>query len=195
MRTAVGAHFRVPIHTSVSWDDIPTLISNESTIFLADNNIAYKNELKDNMMNPELNGNTSIETNDNNVEQDNYNANSDQILENDNSVEDTIDKLVDQTKSHTSTAKTKSLVKKLISQLPIEPYYTLDFTKKEVVLVIGGETEGVSLESCKLFHAKNCVRVNIPLINDVESLNVGVAAGIVTFEVKRQFVTKNIENE
>ncbi|GAB1867159.1 RNA methyltransferase-like protein 1 [Camponotus japonicus] len=195
LRTAVGAHFRVPIHTSVLWDDIPTLISNESTIFLADNNIAYENELKDNMMNPELNGNTSIETDDNNVKQDNYGANSDQILENDNSIEGTIDKLVDQTKSHKSIAKTRSLVRKLISQLPIEPYYTLDFTRKEIVLVIGGETEGVSLESYKLLHARNCVRVNIPLTNGVDSLNVGVAAGIVTFEMKRQFVTKNIKNE
>lgn len=193
LRTAVGAHFRVPIHTSVLWRDIPTLISNESTIFLADNNIAYENELTDNMMNPELNGSISIETDDNNVKQDNYSA---QILENDYSIqEDTIDKLVGQTKSHKSTAKTRSLVKKLISQLPIEPYYTLDFTKQEIVLVIGGETEGVSLESCKLLHARNCVRVNVPLTNGVESLNVGVAAGIVTFEMKRQFVTKNIENE
>lgn len=164
-------------------------------IFLADNNIAYENELKDNVINPELNGNSSIETDDNNVKQDNYDANSDQILENNNSIGDTIDKLVNQTKSQKSTVKTRSLVKKLISQLPIEPYYTLDFTKKEIVFVIGGETEGVSLESCKLLHARNCVRVNIPLTNGVESLNVGVAAGIVTFEMKRQFVTKNMENE
>lgn len=195
MRSAVGAHFRVPIHTSVLWDNIPSLISNESMIFLADNNIAYKNELKDNIINPELNENNSIETDNNNLEQDNYDVNSDQVLENSNSINDTIDKLVNQTKSQKSTTKTRSLVKKLISQFPIEPYYTLDFTKKEIVLVIGGETEGVSLESCKLLHARNCTRVNIPLTNGIESLNVGVAAGIVTFEMKRQFVTKNIENE
>lgn len=163
-------------------------------IFLADNNIAYENKLKDNMVNPESNVSTFIEADDNNMKQDNYDANNDQIVENDEP-EDAIDELVDQNKSRKPTAKTKSLVKKLISQLPVEPYYTLDFTKREIILVIGGETEGVSLESCKLLHARNCVRVNVPLTNGVDSLNVGVAVGIVTFEMKRQFVTKNIDDE
>ncbi|XP_029678925.1 rRNA methyltransferase 3, mitochondrial [Formica exsecta] len=195
LRSAVGAHFRIPIHTSVLWDEIPTLISNESMIFLADNNIAYENKLQDNKVNPESNVSTFIEADDNNVKQDNYDTNSNQIFENDKPIEDAVEELVDQTKSHKPTAKTKSLVKKLISQLPVESYYTLDFTKKEIVLVIGGETEGVSLESCKLLHARNCVRVNVPLTNGVDSLNVGVAVGIVTFEMKRQFVTKNIDDE
>lgn len=195
LRSAVGAHFRIPIHTSVEWNEIPTLISNESMIFLADNNIAYENELKNNTVNPESEvSNASIEADDN-VKQINYDANSDQIVESNNPIENTIDELVDQTKSHKPTAKTKSLVKKLISQLPVEPYYTLDFTKKEIVLVIGGETEGVSLESCKLLHERNCIRVNVPLTNSIESLNVGVAVGIVTFEMKRQFVTQNINDE
>ncbi|XP_070157388.1 rRNA methyltransferase 3, mitochondrial [Polyergus mexicanus] len=194
LRSAVGAHFRIPIYTSVLWDEISTLISNESMILLADNNIAYENKLQDNTVNLESNVSTFIEADDNNMKQDNYDANSNQI-ENDKPIEDAIDELVDETKSHKSTAKTKLLVKKLISQLPVEPYYTLDFTNKEVVLVIGGETEGVSLESCKLLHARNCVRVNVPLTNGVDSLNVGVAVGIVTFEMKRQFVTKNIDDE
>ncbi|XP_050453898.1 rRNA methyltransferase 3, mitochondrial [Cataglyphis hispanica] len=194
LRSAVGAHFRIPIHTSVLWDEIPTLISNESMMFLADNNITYENKLKDNMVNAESDVSTFIEADDNNMKQDNYDANNGQIVENDKS-EDAIDELVDKNKSHKPTAKTKLLVKKLISQLPVEPYYTLDFTKKEIVLVIGGETEGVSLESCKLLHARNCIRVNVPLTNGIDSLNVGVAVGIVTFEMKRQFMTKNIDDK
>lgn len=195
MRSAVGAHFRVPIHTSVSWDEIPTLISNESMIFLADNNVVYENKLRDDTVNPESNISTFIEADDNNVKQDDYDANSDQIVENDKSIKDAVDELLDQVKSHKPTAKTKSLMRKLISQLPVEPYYKFDFTKREMVLIIGGETEGVSLESCKLLHARNCVRVNVPLTNGVDSLNVGVAVGIVTFEMKRQFVTRNINDE
>ncbi|KMQ95614.1 rna methyltransferase-like protein 1-like protein [Lasius niger] len=195
LRSAVGAHFRVPIHTSVSWDEIPTLISNESMIFLADNNVVYENKLRDDTVNPESNISTFIEADDNNVKQDDYDANSDQIVENDKSIKDAVDELLDQVKSHKPTAKTKSLMRKLISQLPVEPYYKFDFTKREMVLIIGGETEGVSLESCKLLHARNCVRVNVPLTNGVDSLNVGVAVGIVTFEMKRQFVTRNINDE
>lgn len=189
VRSAIGAHFRLPIFTSVSWDKIPTLISNESAIFLADNNIVYENNLKDCAVNPESNVSlASIEVNDNYMKQDNLyiDANNNQTIE---------DNAISQTKTYKSTAKTKSLVKKLISQLPVKPYYTLDFTEREMVLVIGGETEGISLELCKLLCAKNCIRVNIPLTNDVDSLNVGVAVGIVTFEMKRQFVTRKIDDE
>lgn len=191
LRSAVGAHFRVPIYTSVSWNEVPTLISNESMVYLADNNVVYENKLEDNTINPESNVSTA---HDNNEKQDDYDANSDQI-ENDKPVENAVDELLDQVKTHKPTRKTKSLMKKLISQLPVEPYYKLDFAKKEMVLVIGGETEGVSLESCKLLHARNCVRVNVPLTNGVDSLNVGVAVGIVTFEMKRQFVTRDMDDE
>ncbi|KYN07122.1 RNA methyltransferase-like protein 1 [Cyphomyrmex costatus] len=163
LRSAIGAHFRLPIFTSISWNEIPTLINSNEDSF--------------------------TEVNDNCVKQDNLDMHNDQNKDN------MIDQLIGQTKPYKSTAKTKLLVKQLISQLPVKPYYALNFTEKEVVLVIGGETEGVSLESCKLLHSRNCIRVNIPLTNGVDSLNVGVAVGIVTFEMKRQFVTCKIDNE
>lgn len=184
IRGAIGAHFRVPIFTSVSWNEVPTLISEESAIFLADNNVTYENNLRDYTVDPES---TSIEDSDDGTKQDN-NANNNQPIE-DNMINELI------RKSYKSTAKTKLLVKELISQFPVKPYYEINFTEKEMVLVIGGETESVSLESCKLLRARNCTRVNIPLTNGVDSLNVGIAVGIVTFEMKRQFVTRNIDDE
>lgn len=190
VRSAIGAHFRLPIFTSVSWDDVPTLISDESAIFLADNNIACENDSQDHTINPESTVSNFIEDNDNDVEQDGINANNDQTIE-----DNAINELISQTKTYKPTAKTKLLVKKLMSELPVKPYYTLDFTEREIVLVIGGETEGISLESCKLLRARNCTRVNIPLTNDVDSLNVGVAVGIVTFEMRRQFVARKIDDE
>lgn len=188
LRSAIGAHFRLPIFTSLSWDEIPTLISNESAIFLADNNVAYENDLRDCTDNSE--SSPDIEFDDDCIKQDNLDASNDQIIE-----DNTINQLISQTKGYKSTAKTKLLVKKIISQLPVKPYFELNFTQREIVLVIGGETEGVSLESCKLLRARNCTRVNIPLTNGIDSLNVGVAVGIVTFEMKRQFVTRKIDDE
>ncbi|XP_011705229.1 PREDICTED: rRNA methyltransferase 3, mitochondrial-like, partial [Wasmannia auropunctata] len=188
LRSAIGAHFRLPIFTSLSWDEIPTLISNESAIFLADNNVAYENDLRDCTDNSE--SSPDIEFDDDCIKQDNLDPSNDQIIE-----DNTINQLISQTKAYKSTAKTKLLVKKIISQLPVKPYFELNFTEREMVLVIGGETEGVSLESCKLLRARNCTRVNIPLTNGIDSLNVGVAVGIVTFEMKRQFVTRKIDDE
>lgn len=210
-------------------------INEESAIFLADNNVAYENDLRDDTVDPKSAVSTSIEDNDNNIKQDNVDANNDEttegnnvayenvlrdhtinpesvistsIKDNDNNTkqdnvdenndeieDDAIDDLIKLTKPYKSTAKTKSLVKKLISQLPVKPYYEINFTEKEIVLVIGGETEGVNLESCKLLRARNCTRLNIPLTNGVDSLNVGVAVGIVTFEMKRQFVARKIDDE
>ncbi|EZA55946.1 RNA methyltransferase-like protein [Ooceraea biroi] len=128
LRSAVGAHFRLPISKNLSWNEIPSLIKEEAKIFLADNNIT-------------------------------------------------------------------SVVNKIMSQFPVVPYYTLDFTKREAIFVIGGETEGVSLNACKFLRDRNCTRVNVPLTNGVDSLNVGVAVGIVTFEMRKQFTTRNIDDE
>lgn len=188
IRGAIGAHFRVPIFTSVSWDEVPTLISEESAIFLADNNVAYEKDLRGHTVDLESIERTSIEDIDNDTKQDN--ANNDQTIE-----DNAINELISKTKSYKPTAKTKLLVKEIISQLPVKPYYEINFTEKEIVLVIGGETENISLESCKLLCARNCTRINIPLTNGVDSLNVGVAVGIVTFEMRKQFVTRNIDDE
>jgi len=190
LRSAVGAHFRLPISTNLSWNEIPTLINEESNIFLADNNITYENEFENYTANKEANNPIRSEDligfEDKNFCEVNFNDNVDY---------DSKNKLLNETKLNKSPAETKLLVKQVISQFPIVSYYTLDFTQKETVLIIGGETEGVNIESCKLLHERNCVRINIPLTNGVDSLNVGIAIGIITYEMKRQFMIHNIKNE
>lgn len=87
----------------------------------------------------------------------------------------------------------KKMMKKFLLKLPILPYYALDYTKKEIVLVLGGETEGLSLDSHEFLNERKGIRINIPLLNGVDSLNTGVALGIVTFEMKRQFIKRKSE--
>lgn len=70
---------------------------------------------------------------------------------------------------------------------------------EHVVLVIGGESEGVSADAYKLLaeqrkiksqnsptqeNGHHCIR--IPLANGVESLNANAAASILLFEIRRQ---------
>lgn len=175
LRSAMGAHFHIPILTSISWNEISTIINEESAIFLADNSTTYANEYKDDRIMDD----SDIYFDENSKENEN----------------NEINQLIDKHKTKNATAKIKSFVKQLTSQLPVKPYHMLQFTQKEVVLVIGGETESVSLESCKLLHSRNCVRVNVPLINNIESLNVSTAVSIITFEIKRQFITRKMENK
>lgn len=187
LRGAVGAHFRMPIHTSLSWDDIPALISNESSIYLADNNMTYDNISQDNTFNSESDISAEMNCTDN--EESDSDTGMDQSNENDKKMSPST------IKSYKPTAKTKALVKKIISQFPVMPYHTIDFAKKEIVLVTGGETESISLQSCDLLRKRNCTRVNISLTNGIESLNAASAISIIAFEMKRQFISRTISDE
>lgn len=125
LRSACGAHFKVPIENKLDWPEIRKKIQ-ESVVFIADNNV--------------------------------------------NSTEET-------------------------STLPIFPYVDIDYKLcKHITLVIGGETEGISAESYKLAIELNGCRINIPLINDVESLNTGSAFSVIAFEIKRQLAEHNVDN-
>lgn len=76
------------------------------------------------------------------------------------------------------------------SALPVVPYHCVHYNKlSPAILVIGGETEGLSNESIDFASKRNGIRVNIPLSNYVDSLNSGVALGVILFEIKRNLLT------
>jgi len=61
------------------------------------------------------------------------------------------------------------------------PYYSANLTKP-FALIIGGEAEGAGKEVEKL----NYLSLSIPMAGRMESLNAGIAAGVVLFEAHRQ---------
>lgn len=74
-----------------------------------------------------------------------------------------------------------------VYNLPLKPYYGINYANNNsYVIVIGGETQGLSEESFKYASARNGVRINIPLAATVNSLNSATALGIISFEIKRQ---------
>lgn len=74
-------------------------------------------------------------------------------------------------------------------ELPIVPYYEVDYCKTTpLILVIGGETHGLSDEGYEFAKSRKGVRVNIPLLNGIESLNSATAVGILCFEARRQML-------
>ena len=60
-------------------------------------------------------------------------------------------------------------------------YIKADFTKP-IALIVGSEEDGVSEEYLKLTDE----RVRIPLLGEIESLNVSVASGVILYEILRQ---------
>jgi len=83
--------------------------------------------------------------------------------------------------------------------LPSTSYADWDYTKfGEIYLLVGGESEGIGDDTLQIIsdlqssYANSRVlvtfgRIHISLENQVESLNVANALGIITFEIKRQF--------
>eukprot|EP00090_Calanus_glacialis_P043703 TRINITY_DN7742_c0_g1_i3.p1 TRINITY_DN7742_c0_g1~~TRINITY_DN7742_c0_g1_i3.p1 ORF type:complete len:377 (-),score=162.96 TRINITY_DN7742_c0_g1_i3:106-1236(-) len=62
--------------------------------------------------------------------------------------------------------------------------FELDPGYDEVVVVVGGETEGVSSAAYMFCHQHSGVRLHVPLRNTVNSLNVISAASLVLFKVQ-----------
>lgn len=70
------------------------------------------------------------------------------------------------------------------------------FTQTEncpLVLLVGNETRGFQPEAKELIEKMNGQRLSIPLTRGVESLNNHVAAAVIMYEMKRQFLKCRIE--
>lgn len=80
-------------------------------------------------------------------------------------------------------------LKEVCANIPVLPYFGVNFMEcPSIVLIIGGETMGLSVDSYYLAFENKGVRLNIPLNNKIESLNTGTALGIIAFEIKRQLL-------
>lgn len=72
-------------------------------------------------------------------------------------------------------------------KIEVKNYSSLSFQSSEdILLIVGGETEGISKKAYSFAAENNGIRVHIPLSNNINSLNSGVALGILIFEIKRQ---------
>lgn len=170
LRSAAGAHFRVPIRMLTS-NDLSSFVSDGTNVFVTDNDATN-------------NSNNAFDVFDSKTR---YSIS--KIYENFELPNVEFPKYDE----NLNNSKMKNIVRTLKSQLPVIPYYAVDYCTNEIILVINGETEGLSLETLKLLWEKRAVRVNVPLSNNVESLNVGSALGIISFEIQRQIIFKQRE--
>lgn len=66
--------------------------------------------------------------------------------------------------------------------------YHDSWARNATALVIGGETQGLSLEAAQLAEKTAGHRLFIPVVPDVDSLNSAMAASILLFEGRKQLL-------
>ena len=192
MRASAGCHFRSHILHDVEWPTINNLLPHGSPIYLADTHHSVDPPSANVEMTCPEPGRYSRE-----------------IL-------NTVTKSVDGSetgygetpacptehgisqgqKNHTEEPRKNQSVKTskriLSGMLPLvniyETYFTLE-QGQECVLIIGGETEGLSKEAYKSAVERSGQRAYLPMVRGVDSLNAAMAGTAILFEIKRQLLT------
>ncbi|KAM5182553.1 rRNA methyltransferase 3, mitochondrial [Mantella aurantiaca] len=164
IRGGMGAHFRLPIITSLDWDTIENYLCEDTKVFVADN--FWQNVTDE----EEFTSGKAIDygwiSNDpkkvSYIEGEDYYTSSD---EEDEELQD-------------------------IPKVSIQHYHQ-GWAKGPSALVIGGETHGLSIESLLLVKDSGGRRLYIPVVPGIESLNSAMAASILLFEGRRQLQMKS----
>lgn len=157
----MGAHFRLPIITSLGWDTISNYLSEDTKVFLADNfwqNISKETTCPSNKA-IDYGWISSDPRRLHKIEDDYYTSSDEE------DGEDTI--------------------QNTIPHVPIQRYYE-PWARGPSALVIGGETHGLSLESLLLAKQSSGRRLYVPVVPGIDSLNSAMAASILLFEGRRQ---------
>lgn len=169
LRAAMGAHFRLPILPSLGWDDIESHLPKPVTVHVADSSCGAETsrETKDSQVNvshkPSKAGDygwISSRPNRNNTRYEEYDSDSD------------------------SDCEFEGLH---LPRVDMKLYHE-SWAQNPTALVIGGETQGLSLEAVQLAEKTAGHRLFIPVVPGVDSLNSAMAASILLFEGRKQLL-------
>ncbi|XP_069827305.1 rRNA methyltransferase 3, mitochondrial [Dendropsophus ebraccatus] len=163
IRAGMGAHFRLPIITSIEWDTVSNYLSEDTKVFLADHfwqNLSNETTCSTNKA-IDYGWISSDPRRQHKIQEDDYYSSSDE--EEDGEAE--------------------------IPNVRVQRYDE-PWARGPSALVIGGETHGLSLESLLLAKETSGRRLYIPVVPGIDSLNSAMAASILLFEGRRQLITE-----
>ncbi|AWO98803.1 putative rRNA methyltransferase 3 mitochondrial [Scophthalmus maximus] len=167
LRAAMGAHFRLPIYPNLAWGDVESHLPKPVTVQVADSGCGRdrSRETEDLQVNvshkPSKAGDygwVSTRRSHSNVRHEEYDSDSD---------------------SDNEGLSLPRIDAKL---------YHESWAQSPTALVIGGETQGLSLEAAELAERTGGHRLFIPVVPDVDSLNSAMAASILLFEGRKQLL-------
>ncbi|XP_071621257.1 rRNA methyltransferase 3, mitochondrial [Heliangelus exortis] len=160
LRAGMGAHFRLPILSSLDWESLPNNLPAGIQVCVADNKdpgaraerVALQRAGSD-PSNPKA-------------------------------------AVKSQPKAAPECEDEEEEASACLPELPTQFYYE-DWTQTPVAVVIGGETHGLSPDALHLAASTGGKRLVIPVVPGVDSLNSAMAAAIVLFEGKRQWLQRH----
>lgn len=169
IRSGMGGHFRLPIINDIGWETINHHIPEKSHVYLADHKYSF-DESSRKLTDPE------------------------------NPSKQMFDEMLEKRKQMTKTELTedRSFSSSNNRFLPLYKNIPMDSqslwkafaqiqSSDHVTLIVGGETEGISLQARKLTIEHGGKVVYIPLLNDVESLNVSIALSVILMELRKSY--------
>ncbi|XP_040280713.1 rRNA methyltransferase 3, mitochondrial [Bufo bufo] len=162
IRAGMGAHFRLPIITSLDWDTVSNYLTEDTRVFLADHfwqNIPTETTCSSNKA-IDYGWISTDPRRLHKIQEYDYYSSSDEEDGEDNKVQG-------------------------IPNIPIQGY-SQPWARGPSALVVGGETHGLSLESLLLAEKSSGRRLFIPVVPGIDSLNSAMAASILLFEGRRQ---------
>jgi 16S rRNA (guanosine(1370)-2'-O)-methyltransferase len=180
IRSGMGAHFRLPITPDIGWET------------LADHRHTFEETTKSNN-----NGTNRIEctTNWNKIHVDHrlfsFFSESKQMFEDMLENRKKLNMKSNQTDDQ-SFSLSKNRFLPLYKNIPIDHQslwkaFVNVKSSNHTTIIVGGETEGISLQARKLTIEYGGKMVYIPLLNDVDSLNVSIALSIILMELRKSY--------
>ncbi|XP_061575601.1 rRNA methyltransferase 3A, mitochondrial [Cololabis saira] len=160
LRAAMGAHFRLPIYPSLDWDDVEKHLPQQVIVHVAESRGETEHHASPELSKAGEYGWVSSRPNRKKVRYEEYDSSSDSESEDEGFSHPEVD-----TKLYHDT-----------------------WAQSPSALVIGGETQGLSLEAVQLAGKTDGNRLFIPIVPDVDSLNSAMAASILLFEGRRQLL-------
>ncbi|GFS24988.1 RNA methyltransferase-like protein 1 [Elysia marginata] len=193
LRSAMGAHFHIPIYSGVNWEDIGNYLSSQVQVLLANNFTAT----------------TLCRAFDPQVEADNFASDTDQgserestsyeefrPVENSEDADNQDDGLseLDAYKFHNVPLPVFEYSKVPLSFADMEnDCFDINENKKsflaeEVALVIGSEAAGLSASAKKFAFDHYGAYVMIPMNETTNSLNSGIAGSVILYELRKKLL-------
>ena len=179
LRSAMGGHFYTYILNSLPWEQIISHVPTTSYVCIADTRKGSVLEKTFDVSHPKVVNLVSA------GDEDTSSSSEDETSEGDEESDTDSDEDEDREKSWSN--KSSEIYKRV--PLSVVEYSEMDCTgAKEVTVIVGGETEGVSNQAKKFAFDSYGQFVTVPMVEAVDSLNTATATAIVMYEARRQLL-------